>query len=85
MVQSWKMCYKLLENHKRGFFSAKFMSPNRDWIIIITATVAIALAVAGAFMYPLNTMELHFILTYELLVVVCILSIMYLIYRKGTE
>jgi uncharacterized membrane protein YccC len=61
------------------------MSPNRDWILFIAAIVALALAVSSAFMYPLNEMELPAILVYELLVFAGVLSIIYLIYRKGIE
>jgi hypothetical protein len=61
------------------------MSPNRDWILFLTLIVTLLFAAAGAFMYPLNAMGLLNILLYELIIFTGILSILFLIYKKGIE
>jgi hypothetical protein len=61
------------------------MSPKRDWILYLTVIVALSLALAGTFMYPLNTAELGVILGYELAVIAGVLVIMFLIHKKGIE
>ena len=61
------------------------MSPNRDWILFLTTIASLVLAITGAFMYPLNTMGLLDILFYELIIFIGVLSLMFLIYKRGIE
>ena len=61
------------------------MSPQRDWILFLTLVVVLALAMAGAFMYPLNTMGIFDILLYELIIITGSFSILFVIYKRGIE
>ncbi|MGV9103879.1 MAG: hypothetical protein ACOC3C_07175 [Candidatus Thorarchaeota archaeon] len=59
------------------------MIADRYWILIITAIICMALAISGAFFYPLDTQPITYLLAYELLTILFILGLMKLIYERG--
>ncbi len=60
------------------------MPPHKDIYYIVGITCMI-LAMSGGLMYPLNTMDILWIILYEMTIFFSISGILFLIYREGFE
>ena len=61
------------------------METGREWILVITLIVCIALGFTGALMYPLNEQGILVIVLYEILLILVTFGILRLIQKRGLE
>ncbi|MCK5239002.1 MAG: hypothetical protein KAR33_05605, partial [Candidatus Thorarchaeota archaeon] len=57
----------------------------REWILIITMAICMALGLVGALMYPLNEQSILVILGYEGLLILGTFGILRLIQKRALE
>ena len=61
------------------------MQPNKSWLLVITLVVCIAIALTGAFYYPLSNEGLLEIIAYELTIAFGAFGILFLIHKRGSD
>ena len=61
------------------------MVVERDWILYITAIVCVILTLVGNFMYPLNEMDILYILAFDVALILGVFGILRLIQKRGLE
>jgi hypothetical protein len=61
------------------------METGREWILIVTMVVCIALGFVGVLMYPLNEQNILVIILYESLLLLVTFGILRLIQKRGLE
>lgn len=61
------------------------MLTGRQYILIATGIVTVALSLAGGLMYPLANQGILTIIIYEVVVFLGIAGLLMLIYRKGMD
>ncbi len=61
------------------------MLTGRQYLLIVTGIITVALSLSGGLMYPLVNQGPFMIVIYEIVVILGITGLLLLIYRKGME
>lgn len=61
------------------------MLTGRQYIVIVTGIITVALSLAGGLMYPLANQGILTVIIYEVVVFLGIAGLLMLIYRKGMD
>ena len=59
--------------------------PPRKVFFQIVGIICIVLAILGGFMYPLNTVDIVWVILYEVTIIFAVTGILILIYKKGFD
>lgn len=86
MFNNWKRFETIItESSKRAHLDSLCMDTGREWILIITMAICMALGLVGALMYPLNEQSILVILGYEGLLILGTFGILRLIQKRALE
>lgn len=75
----------MIESSKWVLSSLILMAAEREWILYIVGIVCIAITLVSNFMYPLNEMEILYILAFDISVILGVLGVLRLIQKRALE